>query len=197
MLKATPILWPLLIALMAAAPTRTLADARRFEDVVLAQINFARQHPADYARQLQDLTEDDVMAVAQPEPDALDEAIDFLDRQRPLRPLKADPRLAAAARDHVSAQGRSGAVGHGGFGDRVRAHLAGAGLAGENIDYGRHSPAQVVRRLIIDAGVPNRGHRSNIFGAGFELSGVSCGPHAVYGAMCVIDFAGALVARDR
>jgi uncharacterized protein YkwD len=197
MLKPTPILWPFLIALMAAGPTRTVADGRRFEDVVLAQINFARQHPTDYAQQLQDLTQDDAMVVARQEPDALGEAIDFLDRQPPLRPLRPDPRLVASALDHVSAQGRSGAVGHGRFSERVRAHLAGAGLAGEDIDYGEHTPDQVVRRLIVDAGVPDRGHRSNIFGAGFDLSGVSCGPHAVYGSMCVIDFAGAVVARDR
>ena len=197
MAKATPILWTLLAALAAAAPTRTVADAPRFEDVVLAQINFAREHPADYARQLQRMTIDDAVAITTPEPDALGEAIAFLDRQPPLKPLKPDERLVASASDHVSSQGPSGAVGHGRFGERVRARLAGAGLAGEDIDYGEHTPDQVVRRLIVDAGVPDRGHRTNIFAKGFEISGVSCGPHAVYGAMCVIDFAGALVVRDR
>jgi len=188
-----PVISIVLTALALAAPTRTVADSRRFEDVVLAQINFARQHPADYARQLEAASVQE--AVAETEPQALDEAIDFLNRQPSLRPLRPDPRLAASAMDHVVEQGPAGGVGHGQFGRRLQARLMGAGLSAEDIDYGEHSPDQVVRRLIVDAGVPNRGHRSNIFGPAFELSGVSCGPHRVYGSMCVIDFAGALVAR--
>jgi uncharacterized protein YkwD len=190
-----PVIWVVLAALAAAAPTTTVADSRRFEDVVLARINFARQHPADYARQLRALPIDDAVDETTPEPDALGEAIDFLGRQAPLKPLRLDSRLAASAKDHVVEQGRSGTVGHGRFGQRVQARLAGAGLAGEDIDYGRHSPEEVVRRLIVDAGVPDRGHRHNIFGPAYELSGVSCGPHRVYGSMCVIDFAGAIVSR--
>lgn len=191
--RTTPILFTMAAALMATAPSRTVADQRRFEDVVLAQINFAREHPADYARQLQRLTVDDAVAMTTPEPGALSEAIAFLDHQAPLHPLKPDPRLAAAALDHVAAQGRSGAIGHGRFSERVGARVAGAGAAGEDIDYGEHTPDEVVRWLIVDPGVPDRGHRSNIFDADFELTGVSCGPHAIYGAMCVIDFAGAVV----
>jgi len=194
-MRKTPVIWIVLTALAVAAPTATVADSRSFEDVVLAQINFARQHPADYARQLEALTIDDAVAETTPEPDALGEAIAFLDRQAPLKPLRPDPRLVASAMDHVVEQGPTGTVGHGKFGQRVQARLAGAGLAGEDIDYGRHSPDEVVRRLIVDAGVPDRGHRDNIFRPSFELSGVSCGPHRVYGSMCVIDFAGAVIAR--
>ena len=190
-----PVISIVLAALALAAPTRTVADSRRFEDVVLAQINFARQHPADYAEQLRGLPIDDAVAETTPEPDALGEAIAFLDRQAPLKPLRPDPRLAASAMDHVVSQGPSGTVGHGQFSQRLQARLAGAGLAAEDIDYGAHSPDQVVRRLIVDAGVPDRGHRDNIFRPSFELSGVSCGPHRVYGSMCVIDFAGAVVSR--
>jgi uncharacterized protein YkwD len=196
-MQKAPVIWPVLIALAAGIPTRTIADAPRFEDVVLAQINFAREHPADYAQQLETLTADDAKDAAAPEPDALPETIAFLARQRPLKPLQQDPRLAAAALDHVAAQGPRGEVGHGQFSQRLQARLRGAGMAGEDIYYGERMPDQVVRRLIVDAGVPNRGHRHNIFGQGFEISGVSCGPHRIYGAMCVIDFAGAVVTRDQ
>jgi uncharacterized protein YkwD len=70
-----------------------------------------------------------------------------------------------------------------------------AGMAAENISYGYDDPAGVVRQLIVDSGVPNRGHRANIFSAGYQAAGVGCARHAVYGAMCVIDFAGAIVRR--
>jgi uncharacterized protein YkwD len=187
------------IAALAALAAPSGAQARSFEDAVLAELNFAREHPVAYARRLQvqqvsDAGED----LATPsDPQAFAEAIAFLERQQPLKPLRPDPGLTAAALDHVSEQGPRGDVGHGQFGRRVQAHVRGFGLAGEDIDYGQHSASEVVARLIVDAGVRDRGHRSNIFAQGFELGGVSCGPHSVYGAMCVIDFAGGALARDR
>jgi hypothetical protein len=173
----------------AAAPAAVRAS--EFDDAVLAELNLARQHPAEYARNLQ------IQRVAapqeagdDPDPNALAEAVEFLERQAPLEPLSRDPRLDASAEEHVAAQGASGQVGHGQFARRVHSHVMGASLAGEDIYYGIQGPSEVVRRLIVDKGVPDRGHRANIFGAAFQAGGVSCGPHAVYGSMCVIDFAG-------
>lgn len=172
-----------------AAPVAVCAS--EFDDAVLAELNLARQNPAEYARDLQ------IQRVAtpqeagdDPDPNALAEAVEFLERQAPLEPLQRDPRLDASAADHVTAQGASGQVGHGEFARRVRSHVMGASLAGEDIYYGEQGPREVVRRLIVDKGVPDRGHRANIFGAAFQAGGVACGPHAVYGSMCVIDFAG-------
>jgi len=48
----------------------------------------------------------------------------------------------------------------------------------------------VVRELIIDSGVPSRGHRRNIFYPPLDAAGVACGPHRQYANMCVMDFAG-------
>jgi uncharacterized protein YkwD len=74
---------------------------------------------------------------------------------------------------------------------RLDAHGVRAGLAAENISYGYQSPKAVVRQLIVDSGVPDRGHRVNIFGRNYQAAGVSCAPHKQWGAMCVIDFGGA------
>ena len=57
------------------------------------------------------------------------------------------------------------------------------------------SPEDVVRQLIVDSRVRNRGHRRDIFSRGFQVAGVGCADHARYGAMCVIQYAGAIVAR--
>jgi uncharacterized protein YkwD len=133
------------------------------------------------------------------EPGAVSEAIAFLERQAPLPALKADRRLDAAAREHAQAQGPRGDVGHGaagGLGARLRAAGVFAGMSAENISYGHDDARTIVRQLVIDSRVAGRGHRRNIFSSGYSAVGVACGGHRQWGAMCVIDFAGAIVQRD-
>lgn len=190
------------LSLMSSA--QPAAAAGRLDEAVLAEVNYARTHPADYARELRkrayvggvvgssEIGNEDV--------EALQDAIEFLMEQRPLPPLRPNEALAEAARAHASAQGRTDQVGHtspGGEGlsERLHRHGVWAGLAAEDISYGYRDPREVVRQLIIDSGVPNRGHRENIFGAHYQAAGVSCAPHRQWGAMCVIDFAGAFVKR--
>jgi len=177
----------------ASAPARA-ADANA---EVLAQINFARTHPQDYARKLmlQPVSDWERGLDGGADPQALAEAIAFLERQTPLPPLRADDSLTAAALEHVEAQGPAGEIGHDSadgerFDARLRRHGVEGETSGENIAYGPAQADDVVRELIIDSGVPNRGHRRNIFYDAFETAGVACGPHRDYAAMCVMDFAG-------
>ena len=171
------------------------------EDAILAEINFARMHPQEYAKRLmaQPVTpwEKALRAAGQDadDPMAFREAVAQLQVQAPLRALRADEALISAAVEHVELQGASGDIGHDGpdgerFYDRLRRHGLSDTIAAENIAYGPPSPAEVVRALIIDSGVPSRGHRRNIFHAAFQVVGVSCGPHRDYSTMCVMDFGG-------
>jgi uncharacterized protein YkwD len=180
----------LFLALAPAAEAASLTA--RLDDAVLDELNFARARPVEYADELRrELNRSD-------DPAAVEEAIDFLERQTSLPPLAPDRRIAAAARQHAQAQGPRGDVGHGPAGSlglRLRGQGVWAGLSAENISYGSEDPRDVVRQLIIDSGVPSRGHRRNIFAASYQLAGVACGPHRAYGYMCVIDFAGALPPR--
>jgi uncharacterized protein YkwD len=178
------------------APAVAPAIAPTVGEALLAEINFARAYPQDYARRLllQPVSDWERGLANRTDPAAVAEAIDFLMRQTPLPPLRADDRLAAAALEHVTAQGAAGQTGHAGangeaFDARLRRHGVDADMRGENIAYGPARPSDVVRELIIDSGVPDRGHRRNIFYATFETAGVSCGPHRDYAAMCVMDFA--------
>ncbi len=187
-------------ALLILAPQA--ASAADLELDVLAEMNWARAHPAEYARELADQARrfdprDDVTSFGNEDPQAVQEAVAFLERQAPLPPLAGDARLAAAAAIHTHEQGPTGQVGHGGIGLGQRLQREGlyAGMAAEDISYGYDSPREVVRQLIVDSGVANRGHRANIFGRAYSAAGVSCGGHSIYGSMCVIDFAGAIMAR--
>lgn len=175
--------------------------AQDFEEEVLAVINYARTRPQAFARSLREADADPYYATwAGAEPGAIDEAVDFLMRQPSLPPLRWDERLGAAARGHADAQGATGQVGHRGpdgdtFSQRLQRAGFYAGLTAEGISYGQTSAEDVVRQLIVDAGVANRGHRRDIFGGNYQAAGVGCGGHARYGAMCVIQFAGAIVVR--
>jgi uncharacterized protein YkwD len=172
---------------------------------VLAELNFARTRPADYARLLRaaersQSADEAGWSQGDQDPEARDEAVDFLMRQRPLPPLREDARLDSAAEAHSAEQERTGGVGHGsqsgeGLSERLHRYGLWAGMAAEDISYGYVSPRQVVEQLIIDSGVQGRGHRQNIFDPTLQAAGVGCGRHSAYGAMCVIDFAGAIVQR--
>jgi len=184
--------WLSALAGLACFIATPAAHALSLDDAVLAELNYARAHPAQYALELRR------DADASGDREALEEAIDFLERQQPLPPLEGDPRITVAAREHSRAQAASGSVGHGvagSLGRRLRDNGVWAGLSAENISYGNDTATGVIRQLIIDSGVPGRGHRRNIFSASYQLAGVACGPHPTYDVMCVIDFAGALAQR--
>ncbi len=131
---------------------------------------------------------------------AVDEAMKFLQTTRPVATLGLSKGLTLAARDHVRDQGSSGATGHNGRDrstpfQRMERYGRWQQIAGENIAYGPSTAQAVVRDLIIDDGVADRGHRTNIFQPKFRLTGVACGYHQQYRVMCTIEYAGGY--RDR
>jgi uncharacterized protein YkwD len=186
-------------ALVVCAPAH--AGAPGLEARVLEEVNHARTHPADFARLLRDYRnhpQDGRTSVEGPA--ALDEAIEFLERQAPLPPLKADARLARSAAGYARDQGPQGFTGHvsadgATLSDRVHRQQVWSMSTAEAISYGYENPRDVVRQLIVDDGVSSRGHRKVLFDAFLQFAGVGCGPHRVYGAMCVIDFSGPMIAR--
>src|SRR4051794_24574487 len=104
------------LAVLALLAPLALAGERSVETGVLQELNFARTQPQAYARVLRDEAYRAQAAGAQTDPAAIEEAIAFLGRQRPLGPLSPDSALAGAALEHVSYQAADGGVGHGGPG---------------------------------------------------------------------------------
>jgi len=189
-----------LAALLLLAAPAAQAQERSLDRDVLRELNLARTQPQAYARALQELANRSRASGAYDDPAAFSEAVDFLMRQPALPPLGADEALVGAAVSHADSQGREGGFGHqsrGGesLGDRLHRHGAYSMMMAEDISYGYANPREVVLQLIVDAGVPSRGHRANIFNPAFREAGVACGPHRVYGAMCVVDFAGTMMRR--
>ena len=173
----------------------------RFEAAVFAELNRFRADPDAYGQGLRSYRSRfegaRLIAEANGEIDimthegvvAVDEAIRALRGEKPLPTLAYSAALARAAADHVAVQSRSGAVGHytGGRGPGDRMILHGGGpYVSEVITYGHHSPAGVIDQLLIDDGVPGRGHRFSLLAADRRYAGVACGSHPVHRTMCVI-----------
>lgn len=181
------------------------AQMTALEWQVLAEINLARTDPPGYARHIErQLRYFDGSLLRLPGEVALRttegakavrEAAAALRAQSPLPALAASRGLSRAARDHVEDQGPRGRLGHTGsdgshMTDRIERYGTWDGSVAENISYGSTTARDVVIGLLVDDGVPSRGHRANILSAESRFAGVACGRHTTYGTMCVIDFAG-------
>ncbi|MDR2518524.1 MAG: CAP domain-containing protein [Spirochaetaceae bacterium] len=103
--------------------------------------------------------------------------------------------MSRAAKDHVNDQGPRGATGHSSSSgaspwDRLNRYGAWGRNVGENISYGSVTGQDIVIQLLIDDGVPSRGHRENNMSGAFGFAGVGAGAHKKFGSMAVLDFAG-------
>ena len=194
-------LFPAVAIAALALATAVAAAPNRFETVVLSELNRFRGDPAGYAdilrsyrprfegRLLRGNGNGEIDILTNEGVSAVDEAIRDLRVERPLAKLAQSDMLALAAADHVADQSRSGAVGHytrgRGPGERMKAR-GGGPYVNEVITYGHHEPADVVHQLLIDDGVPGRGHRHSLLRTTHRYAGVACGRHPVHRTMCVI-----------
>ncbi|PKL26802.1 MAG: CAP domain-containing protein [Spirochaetae bacterium HGW-Spirochaetae-3] len=192
---------------VVCAPASFAQDrpASTMEERILEELNLARTRPGRYVEVLRDyrafirgdLLErpGEIPVMLREGVRAVDEAIAFLERQKPLAPLSISRGLSLAAADHVRDQGKTGRTGHTGS-DRstmtARAERYGSWrkTIGENIAYGAGSARDVVIQLVVDDGVASRGHRANIFNPGFLVVGLAFGDHPEFRTICVQDFAG-------
>ena len=172
------------------------------EAELLVELNRARTNPRAYAKYLEErLAWFDGKVMREPGrriavetregAAAVREAIAVLRRMRPQPPVAVSRGMSAGARDHVRDQGRTGATGHtgrdgSGAAERVARYGSWRESLSENIAYGPPTARDVIIGLIVDDGVPARGHRVNLFDPGIRVVGLSCGAHSRFRRMCVI-----------
>jgi uncharacterized protein YkwD len=175
------------------------------EKEVILEINKLRSDPGAYARHyLEPLLPlykgkllhypGDVPIVTREGAAAVREAIKALKEVSPVPLLSPDIRLTKAARDHQRDQSAGGRTGHTGSDgstaqERIKRYGEWNISMGENIFYGDPDARSVVLHLVIDDGIPGRGHRKNFLNSSFHLAGVAVGPHPGWRNVCVIDFA--------
>lgn len=200
----------LAVAVGAAARQSPAGAMGPEEWSVLEELNLARTRPADYASHMEDhkrsfkgafvVLVDGVKVRTTEGLRAVDEAIGFLRSAAPAPPLSASPPLVLSAREHVRDIGQRGVIGHtGGDGsqpwERILRYGTPMRTSGEVISFGVSSARAIVVQLIVDDGIPDRGHRTNVFNPSFRVAGIAIGPHARYGRACVVNFADGMEKR--
>lgn len=174
------------------------------EKEIFREVNLVRTQPAKYAEfvaQMKAYYDDKLFTRPNEEAvlteegvAAVEEAVRFLRKAKPVSPLSPSRGLSLAARDHVAEQGPRGAIGHrsrggGSIADRLQRYGSWQIAFAENISYGESQARMIVAVWIIDDGVRGRGHRENLFNADYKTAGVAFGGHKAFKSMCVVDFA--------
>lgn len=189
--------------LYAAPPAPEHPKATAHEVAVVKELSWARTAPREYAQFLRELRpfyegkkfkRPSLTVLTQEGPVALEEAIAYLEKAKPIGPLRWNEGLSRAARDHVRDQGRTRETGHRGTtGSTLQQRLHKHGLPlsayGEVISYSLESPRMTAIQLLVDDGVANRGHRHLIFNPDFHVAGAATGPHLEFEAMTVVNLA--------
>lgn len=181
------------------------------EQEIVAELNLARTNPRQYADYLEAwkraLSGNRLMLDAQRTislnegASAVDEAISFLRAAQPLPPLSVSKGMSSGASDQAKDVTRTGGTGHRGSDgslpdQRVNRYGSFQGSIGENIAYASGSAREAVLGMIVDDGVPGRGHRLNIFNPAYRTTGVAAATQPVKNATTfVVTFAGGFVER--
>lgn len=202
-------LGPELLSLRADKHETDLYKMADISRAVVDEMNNCRTNPRAYAQKLERLLNyfrgstiympgSSCGLMTEEGPSAVREAIQALNRTPPVETLDWRYGLARAAQDHCNDIGASGSFSHEGSDgsmpeNRILRYGQLHSTCGENISYGASTAEDIVVQLLIDDGVPSRGHRDNILNRKFREAGVGFGQHRQMRHVCTIDFAGGYV----
>lgn len=193
--------WPVGV-LSTAADSEFLDDLEK--DVIL-HLNMARTDPARYAydfieprmeyfsgvmyRELEEMS-----LITREGAEAVEECVSDMEDTEIMKPLLPSEGISLAALDHAQDLSLTGDTGHIGsdrseFSTRIERYGQWLISIGEVISYGPATGREIVVGLLIDDGVPDRGHRTSILNPDFSLVGIAIEEHPAYGNVCVIEFA--------
>jgi hypothetical protein len=167
---------------------RDVSYMSKTEKEVVYFLNLARRNPKDFAEKY--------IKPWLSSPEGYECYQEML-KTAPISVLKPSQTLSLAAQDHAKDMGETGREGHTGkngstLQTRISRHGKWQYTIGENCAYGYDSAEEIVVGLLLDVGVPGRGHRKNILNPAYRFVGVGIRPHTVYGTNCVQNFAGGI-----
>ena len=182
---------------------------RKLQDDLFVELNKLRKNPKSYipliTSQMRTIKYNNVLFRSDTPlriqtfegKNAYEDAINFLEDQIPIPPLKLDKRLCLAALDLVNDIGPKGLVTHqdskGLFvSDRIEQYCEWDFCANECIEVSSHNAQDVLISLLVDDGLSNRMNRKALFERVYNYVGIGCGAHRDFQVCSVLVFAGAL-----
>ncbi len=111
-----------------------------------------------------------------------------LKKLKPLEVFQPQKDLYENAKDHAIESGKKGTMGHQNYEARFKKYSPNYQEMAENCDYGNDEPLDIVMSLLIDEGVPDKGHRANILDDKLFSIGVSIATHSKHGFNAVMCF---------
>ena len=177
---------------------------------LVVEHNKCRQDPKCYAKLIEThltyfvdefsykLPDTDILIKTNEGKKAYQECINFLNTQEALGPLELCEGLCKSSEDHVNDLGPKGTTGHAGTDgctsqQRIERYIKWGVTCSENITFGPCTPQDIIIGLIVDDGVPDRGHRTNIFNSSLKFMGGYLGLHKDIRYMCVINYVGEII----
>lgn len=158
-----------------------------FKNRILNEINMVRTNPIKYADEMENYIKGKEIFYGRNNSNINDinEALKYLRNVAKREPIKYNSNIDIIAQKLVNTQGPTGSLGHGDFIKRMGEYGTYRQVV-ENISYGLTDPKDIVIQWIIDTGVPDRGHRKNIFEPIVNEIGIGYGPHKNYRNMAVV-----------
>ena len=185
-----------------------MSKSLNYEEIskeIYQQHNIIRVNPQSYIQKLENslkyYKDNKIYSPPEEDPikttegkDSIEDAINFLKNQKPLKKLIYSEEISKACLDHIKDIGPKGMTAHEGsdgknISERIEKYAEWDGEIAENLDFGFKKAENVIINLVLDDGVKERYQRSNIFYPNFRYMGVAVGPHKDYGICVCIGYA--------
>ena len=122
--------------------------------------------------------------------ETIDEAINFLSKQKPLKNFILSSELIKSCRDIANELGKNGIVNHSkNLPQNIEKYCEWGGMLCENLDFGTKQAQNIMIKLLLCDGIKQRYQRMNIFKPELKYIGISQNTHIKYGVCTVIHYA--------
>ena len=183
---------------------KSLKDLEKLKKEVINETNRIRSNPKSYIPILESYIKYfDGNILEKPDTDtgietqegafAYQEAINFLKSQKPIEPLIYDEEVSKASQELSDLMGKTGNTEDNNIEERISKYVDWDVAISENIDFGGFTGEDVIINLLVDDGVEDRSHRSNLFNTKIKYFGVGTSFHKEYDICTVIDYIGEIL----
>ena len=164
-----------------------------FNEDLIMEINLLRTNPKKYAKTISKymhyfkgnllcLPESNAGIQTEEGVEAFKEAVDFLNKQEKLEPLKSSKGLCRIAEDFIAIYQKSdsGDLANKDMEEIINKYGSFSGSFSRAMDFGGETAEMAIINLVVSDGDPSRGQRESLLSTEIKKIGVANGPHQTY-----------------